>query len=87
MASPADREASKVARRFFGKRGIDVANADVRVSHGVCFVRGVVGVMPGSECEDLHAALEQTANLLRKRPEIRDVSIDVAYRLGGETQS
>lgn len=80
MASPADREASKGARRFLGKRGIDVQNADVRVSHGVCFIRGVVSAMPGSEIEDIKLALDQAANLLRKRPDIRDVSVDVAYR-------
>lgn len=80
MADPADVEASKAARRTFGKRGIDITQADIRVMHGVCHVRGVLSRIPGKDIDDLRAATEQVATLLRKRGDIREVAVDVVFR-------
>lgn len=85
MASHADAEASKAARRYFSRRGIDVGMADIRVMHGVCHIRGVVSFVRGAEGEqDLKTAVQQAAMILRRRPDIRDVAIDLIYR---ETES
>ena len=81
MSSPADVGASKAARRMFGKRGIDVSGADVRVHHGVCAVRGVVGLIKGVEVSgDIKEVTQQVCNLLRRRPDIREVTLDVIYK-------
>jgi len=80
MATPADMEATKAARRMFGKRGVDVSLADIRVMHGVCHVRGVLSALKGKEVEDLRAAVEQVATFLKKRPDIREVAVDAVYR-------
>jgi hypothetical protein len=82
MPSAADVEATKAARRMFGKRGIDTATMDIRVSHGVCTVRGVASLLRGAEVGggDVVHAVEQICGLLRRRPDIREVSVDLVYR-------
>lgn len=65
---------------MFGKRGVDVTAADIRVMHGVCHIRGVVALIPGHDVTDLRTTVQEIANLIKRMPEVRDVSIDVAYR-------
>jgi hypothetical protein len=86
MPSQEDVDATKAARRMFGKRGVDCSTMDIRVSHGVCQVRGVVSLLKGADVGggDVHTAVEQICNLLRRRPDIREVSVDVTYRTIGE---
>lgn len=87
MPSPEDVEATKAARRMFGKRGVDCSTVDIRVSHGVCQVRGVASLLKGADIGggDIKAAVEQICGLLRRRPDIREVSVDLTYRhIGGD---
>ncbi len=81
MADPKDVAGTKAARSFFGRRGIDLTLADIRVMHGVCYLRGTVSAVrgPGAPA-DVKTECEQCARLLKQRPEIRDVVLDCTYR-------
>lgn len=79
MADPNDVKATKIARREFSKRQVDVTMADVRVSHGVVYVKGVVKPVRGGP-PDVRAECELIARILRTKPEIRDVVLDCIYR-------
>ena len=79
MADPKDIEGTKLVRREFNKRAIDTSRADIRVMHGVAYVRGSVGLMRGAE-GSIDEMLEQISKCLRARPEIRDVVIDCSRR-------
>lgn len=80
MADPNDVSATKVARSMFSRRGIDTSRADLRVMHGVAYLRGTVSAVRGAGVGDLKAECELIARLLRQKPEIRDVVLDVTYR-------
>ena len=80
MADPKDLEASKAVRRLFTRRGVDTTLADIRCSHGVVTVRGVVAAIRGMDVEDLRSTVEHLCRALRTRPEIREIVIDVTYR-------
>lgn len=80
MADPKDVTGTKMARSMLGRRGIDAATADVRVMHGVCYIRGTVTAIRGGGVTDLREAMAHCARLLKQRPEIRDVVVDVIYR-------
>jgi hypothetical protein len=75
-----DVSGTKIARQMFSRRGIDLTRADIRVMHGVCYLRGQVSRLKGVEIPDLRAELEVIGKILRQKPEIRDVVIDVTYR-------
>jgi len=85
MPSQEDVDATKAARRMFGKRGIDISTMDIRVSHGVCQVRGVCSLLKGADAGggDVEKAVEQICGFLRRRPDIREVTVDVSYRTIG----
>lgn len=80
MADPKDVAGTKFARSYFGRRGVDLTLADVRVMHGVCYLRGTVSAVKGSGVHDVKSECEQCARLLKQRPEIRDVVLDCTYR-------
>ncbi len=83
MADPKDVEATKIVRREFSRRAIDTAQCDIRVMHGVVYVRGTVKTMrsgDGEACGDLRSSMEIIVKALRNRPAIRDVIVDVTYR-------
>ncbi|MCC6402428.1 MAG: hypothetical protein IT207_00280 [Fimbriimonadaceae bacterium] len=79
MADPNDVRASKQLRSELGRKMIDVTQADVRVMHGVAYIRGVVkGIVGGPT--DLKSALLQVGNGLRQKGIVKDVVIDAVYR-------
>lgn len=69
-----------MARSYLGRRGVDLTLADVRVMHGVCYLRGTVSATRGMGITDIRAEVEQAARILKQRPEIRDVVLDCSYR-------
>ncbi len=69
-----------MARSYLGRRGIDVTLADVRVMHGVCYIRGTVSAIKGAGVANVKAEVEQAARILRQKAEIRDVVLDCTYR-------
>jgi hypothetical protein len=83
MADPHDVHGTKMARSYLGRRGVDLSLADVRVMHGVCYLRGTVSAVKGSGVLDIKTEVEQCARIMKQRPEIRDVVLDCIYRGGG----
>lgn len=79
MADPKDVEMTKLVRREFNRRKIDTTLADIRVSHGVVYLRGTIKPMRGGT-EDPREEVAIIAKALRCRPEIRDVVIDCVFR-------
>jgi len=79
MADPKDVQAGKYLRSELGKKMIDVTQADVRVMHGVAYIRGVVKSVAGGP-PDVRVALQNAANGLRQKGMIKDFVIDCAYR-------
>ncbi len=81
MADPSDVAATKLVRSEFGKRMIDTTNADMRVTHGVCYIRGSLKPIKGGP-QDLRAEMEIIMKVLRQRPGIKDVVMDATLRGG-----
>lgn len=79
MSDPKDIEANKIVRREFNKRQLDITLADLRVSHGVVYVRGVIKSLPGTSA-DAKTEVEHIVHLLKLRPEIRDVIIEAQIK-------
>ncbi len=75
-----DVRGTKGARAVLGRRGIDVAQADVRCMHGVLHIRGVVRAIPGNNILDIKAEMENVAKVLRTRVEIHDVILECTYK-------
>lgn len=79
MADPKDVESTKIVRREFNRRAIDTTLADIRVSHGVVYVRGTIKPMRGAGTDVKHE-MDIICRALRTRPEIRDVVVDCVFR-------
>ena len=79
MADPSDVAATKLLRREFARRAIDISAADLRVSHGVAYVKGVLRPMKGAS-ESMADMLSHISKSLRGRGEFRDVVIDCVIR-------
>lgn len=80
MADPHDVELTKLARREFIKHRIDLSLADIRVSHGVVYLRGVVCREKGSTYEDIHHETERVTRIIRHMPGVRDIVVECTYR-------
>ncbi len=75
----ADVETRRMVLREISKRHIDSSRMDVQVFHGVVYLRGTVSGMRGHDI-DIKAEMELIRRILRQRPGIRDVVLDVIYR-------
>ena len=75
-----DVRATKGARNSFGKRGIDLQMADVRVQHGVCFVRGMLKALPKWNIESIEKEAMVVANMIKRMPEVKEVVLECSYR-------
>lgn len=80
MADPHDVEATKIARKQFVRHHIDVTQCDIRSSHGVVYVRGVLKAYGGAPYGDLKIETERVARILKQKPGIRDVVLDALYK-------
>ncbi|HVL38674.1 MAG TPA: hypothetical protein VM328_04705 [Fimbriimonadaceae bacterium] len=80
MADPNDVAATKLLRTTMVKHNIDLTLADLRVSHGVAYIRGSVAAQRNSGITDIRTEIEKIARILRQRPGIRDVVVDCRYR-------
>lgn len=80
MALPTDVEALKLCRREFIKHRVDISRCDIHVSSGVIYVRGILKKERFSAFEDLEEETLRILRILRQRPEVRDVVVEVAYR-------
>ncbi|BBO24124.1 MAG: hypothetical protein HND43_01955 [Armatimonadetes bacterium] len=79
MADPRDIEATKYARREFIKHRLDVTMAEIRVSHGVVYIRGIVRRDPQAHYDNVSNETERVGRLLKQRPEIRDVVVEAKF--------
>jgi len=80
MASEEDVRGTKHARSEFSRRGIDLTQADLRVMHGICYVRGSVRALRSANIPDLRSEMEKIAKILKTKQEIKDVIMDCIYR-------
>ena len=84
MVDVNDVRGLRLARAELSKRGIDTMRADLRVMHGVLYIRGTVTPLAGHYCEDVKTEIEHIVHVLRQRAEIKDVIIDCSYLEGGK---
>ena len=62
MADPADVAGNKALRREFSRRMIDITQADLRVTHGVAYIRGAIKPIKGGPT-DMRKEVELIAGL------------------------
>ena len=75
-----EKHANKLARSVMNKRGVDLSMADLRVSHGICYIRGTIKFIKGREADNKEVAMGQVIKALRQQPEIRDVVCEYTLR-------
>lgn|GEM_PF-1506450 len=73
-----DAEDTRMVQREIGRRHIDTSLLDVRVMHGVVYLRGVVRKVRGYDI-DLQKEMEIIRTLLRQKAGIREVVTDVRF--------
>ena len=81
MVDQNDFRGQRIARSEFARRGIDVSRADIYVMHGVLYMRGSIKPMPNATYTDLGHELALVQKILRQRPEIRDLVMEVTHEL------
>ena len=75
-----DVRSTKYARSAFTKRGIDITMAEVRVMHGVCFVRGKLKPMPKWSIPSVEKEAENIAKMIRRQPEVKECVLECTYQ-------
>ncbi len=75
----ADVEMRRMVLREISKRHLDTSLMDVHVTHGVVYLRGTVSAVRGHDADPKHE-IEIIRRILRQRPGIRDVVIDLIFR-------
>ncbi|MCX6377202.1 MAG: hypothetical protein NTU88_14425 [Armatimonadetes bacterium] len=74
-----DAQTTRLVQREIGRRYIDITRLDVKAIHGVVYLRGSIAKLRGHNV-DLRHELEIINRVLRGKPGIRDVVIDVSTR-------
>lgn len=74
-----DAQMTRMAQREISRRYIDTSRLDVKAMHGVVYLRGVVRPLRGHEV-DLNHELQVINRVLRSKPGIREVIIEVEVR-------
>ncbi|MBP6964295.1 MAG: hypothetical protein KBC96_07815 [Armatimonadetes bacterium] len=74
-----DAETTRLAQREIGRRSIDTSGLDVHATHGVVYLRGYIKCLRGHPT-DLRHELEVINRVLRTKPGIREVIIEVDIR-------
>lgn len=80
MAAGEDAALTKMVRSQIARRYIDSSLLDVRVSHGLVYLRGVIRVLRTNPDVDLSKEMETISTILRQKPGIREVVWDVVQR-------
>lgn len=75
-----DAMLTRMVQREIGRRYIDATRLDVKAFHGIVYLRGQIKGLRGHNV-DLKAELEVINRILRGRPGIREVIIDVQIPL------
>ncbi len=79
MSDIRDVHALKHLRLEFLKRKIDTSMADLRVSHGVAYIRGTLK-MDSDGAGDIHDNVNHAMHALKGRQEFRDIVLDATLR-------
>lgn len=79
MVDQNDFRGQRIARAEFARRGIDISRSDLYVMHGVLYMRGEVKAMPNATYNDLAAEIGLVTKILRQRPEIRDLVLEIKH--------
>lgn len=77
MVDQNDFRGQRIARTEFARRGVDISRADLYVMHGILYMRGEVKPMPKSLILDMSSEMGIITKILRQRPEIRDIVLDI----------
>ncbi len=77
MVDQNDFRGQRIARTEFARRGVDISRADLYVMHGILYMRGEVKPMPKSLILDMTSEMGIITKILRQRPEIRDIVLDI----------
>lgn len=75
-----DAAMTRMVQRELGRRYVDSSRLDVRVTHGVCYLRGVLEKLRFYPEVDLEYEAELIRKLLRQKPGIREVIWEVYVR-------
>jgi len=75
-----DAEMTRMVRREINRRYVDSTSVDVRVMHGIVYLRGYIKKLPGHHA-DLGEELDIILRILRQKAGIRDVVCELG--LGG----
>lgn len=67
-----DAEMTRMVRREISRRYVDTTYVDIRVMHGVCYLRGHIKPLKGHD-NDLTEEHEIILRIIRQRPGIREV--------------
>jgi hypothetical protein len=67
-----------MVQRELSRRAIDISLCDIRVSHGVCYIRGVVSKMRGHDI-DLAREMAIIQGMLRQKG-IREVIVEATLK-------
>jgi hypothetical protein len=74
-----DAAATRMVRGQIARRYVDASMVDVRVTHGVCYLRGVLRILRTHPEIDLTKEMEHITTILRGKG-IRDVIWEVTLR-------
>ena len=74
-----DAYQSRIVQREISRRYVDASVVDVRVIHGVAYMRGTLRHLRTHPEVDLEAEAEIIRKILRRHPNIRDVVWEVRY--------
>jgi hypothetical protein len=75
-----DAEMTRMVRREISRRYVDTSSMDVRVMHGIVYLRGWVDQLRGHNVHvDLQEEMELIHRILIQKPGIRDVIIEVEF--------
>jgi len=79
MAS-ADAEMTKMVRSQIARRSIDASMLNIRCSHGIVYLVGVIKTLRTHPELDLQKEMEHISAGLRSKPGIREIVWDVTQR-------
>ena len=75
-----DAQNTRSVQRELSRRYVDSTRIDIRVIHGVCYLRGIMAHLRSHPEVDLEHEAEVIQRILRQKPGIRGVAWEVQIR-------
>jgi hypothetical protein len=75
-----DASQTRMVQRELCRRQVDMSRVDVRVIHGICYLRGIMQKLRTHPEVDLEHEAEIIRKILRQKAGIRDVIWEVQMR-------